>query len=136
MYVIIQSRRITIAKIKIFISWVSLKIFGEGTTAHENEVSRGIFGRCFDQVFMLLLRALDYILENDPRQYLKIILSFFQVAGNLFMGLETPWPGSLVQYWKAFEFLTMEIFNLPGYDCVFADYNSLQRLQITTITPI
>ena len=97
---------------------------------------RGVFGRCLDQAFANLLKLINWLINNNPKNYIKIIVSFFQVAGSLFLKMDTEWPQSLGKIWRAFAFLTVEIYKLPGYDCVFGDYDTLQKLQITTTAPM
>jgi hypothetical protein len=131
---------VAVSKCKMWISWAQLKVFGERKPGdeHKSREKGGLtstFCSCFDVLFVWILQAVHWLMNNNPKQYLKIILSFFQVAGNLFTKLETPWPPFLLKIWKVFEFLTMEIFSLPGYDCVFGDFTTLERMQLTTLGP-
>ena len=51
--------------------------------------------------------------------YTKIIISFYQVATAFSRNIDVQWPDSITSIWKSFSFLTLEIFKLHGYDCLF-----------------
>ena len=104
-----------------------------GISQANSLVDLDVSSRCLT-LLTIMDRAMDKL--SSVKQQLKIILSFFQVAGNLFLKMETAWPSVVLSIWSAFQFLAMEIVSIPGYDCVFGDFTILQRLQMMTIAPV
>ena len=76
------------------------------------------------------------MVRNNPKDYIKIIVSFYQVSTAFSSNIDVRWPASVTSVWKFFAFLTMEIFKLYGYDCMFGGINYLGRLALVTTVPM
>ena len=84
----------------------------------------------------LFLNVAKWWIKNDPKNYVKIIVSFYQVSASFASNIDVSWPDTVMGVWKFFAFLTMELFKLYGYDCMFGGLDYLQRLILVTVTPI
>jgi hypothetical protein len=110
----------------------------------DDENDGGMCECCYIRILICLPGAIKFIenfhwiLKNrgQVKIFIKIMVSFFQVAGSLFIKMETPWPSALMSMWKTFEFVSLQIFNLPGLDCVFGEYGLRDRLLVTTLAPV
>ena len=69
------------------------------------------------------------------RDYIKIVIMFYQVTTSYLRNFDVPWPSPVVMIWKATSFFTLEIFKLPGYDCLFGGVNYFHRLIFVTCAP-
>ena len=74
--------------------------------------------------------------KNHLKDYIKIIVSFYQVSTAFSSNLDMVWPDTVVSIWRFFDFFTMEIFKLHGYDCMFGDVSYLGRLILVTTVPL
>jgi len=63
-------------------------------------------------------------------------VSFYQVSTAFSSNIDVQWPDSVASVWKFFAFLTLEIFKLYGYDCMFGGINYLGRLILVTTVPL
>ena len=77
-----------------------------------------------------------FVIKNNPRNYIKIIVSFFQISTAFLTNIDVNWPSSVQSLWKFFSFLTMEVFKLYGYDCMFGGVDYLGRLVLVTTVPL
>ena len=84
----------------------------------------------------LMSNSITYLVRNNPKDYIKIIVSFYQVSTAFSSNVDVQWPESVMSVWKFFAFLTMEIFKLYGYDCMFGGINYLGRLALVTTVPM
>ena len=84
-------------------------------------------------VTLVLTRA---SIKMFPQDYVKIIVSFYQVSTAFSSNVDVKWPDAVTSVWKFFAFLTMEIFKLYGYDCMFGGIDYLGRLLLVTTVPL
>ena len=89
-----------------------------------------------DKMRALMLTVAAYWVKYDPKHYVKIVVSFYQVSASFSSNIDVNWPDTVTSVWKFFSFLTMEIFKLYGYDCMFGGLNYLQRLIMITLLPL
>ena len=82
-----------------------------------------IFAKFFapltDMIQALFLTVAKWWVKHDPKNYVKIIVSFYQVSASFASNIDVSWPDTVMAVWKFFAFLTMELFKLYGYDCMF-----------------
>ena len=58
---------------------------------------------------------------------MQIIVSFYQITASFNSNVDVRWPSSVQAVWAFFGFLTMEVFKIHGYDCMFGDFDYLDR---------
>ena len=84
----------------------------------------------------LSLSCVKYVVRHNPKDYIKIIVSFYQVSTAFLTNIDVNWPNSVASIWKLFSFVTMELFKLYGYDCMFGGIDYLGRLLLVTTVPM
>jgi hypothetical protein len=60
----------------------------------------------------LMSNCIAYVVRNNTKDYIKIIVSFYQVSTAFSSNIDVKWPDSVTSVWRFFAFLTMEIFKL------------------------
>ena len=122
-----QSGRLARYKAKIFFFYGRIS---------ELPIFAKFFAPLSDMMQALFLNVAKWWVKNDPKNYVKIIVSFYQVSASFASNIDVSWPDTVMAVWKFFAFLTMELFKLYGYDCMFGGLDYLQRLILVTVTPI
>ena len=119
-------------------AWNMLKarLFFYAGRVSEHPIWRRTMAPVIGPAQALMSNCIAYVVRNNPKDYIKIIVSFYQVSTAFSSNIDVKWPDSVTSVWKFFAFLTMEIFKLYGYDCMFGGIDYLGRLALVTTVPV
>ena len=95
-----------------------------------------VLDRCKERCKERCTKFATFLVRHNPKDYIKIVVSFYQVSTAFVNNIDVRWPESVVSIWRFFSFLTMEVFKLYGYDCMFGGVDYLGRLLVVTTVPI
>jgi len=74
-------------------------------------------------------------LHGSISDFLKVLVSFFQVAGNFILKVNVVWPQSLLDYFLTIaSAVQLDVFSFPGLSCVFDVMTYREKLLLMTLS--